>query len=51
MAHYQGSRFHPEIGHDHQLVTPVEFLAMLVPHTALRYKVKIGTQGAALDHD
>ena len=46
MVHYLGSRFHPALGRDHQLVTPVEFLAMLVPHIALRYEVKIRTYGA-----
>ena len=46
MVHYQGSKFHPGLGRDHQLVTPVEFLAMLVPHIALRYEVKIRTYGA-----
>ena len=45
MVHYQG-RFHPGLGRDHQFVTPVEFLAMLVPHIALRYEVKIRTYGA-----
>ena len=43
MVHYQGNRFHPGLGRDHQLVTPVEFLAMLVPHIALRYEVRIRT--------
>ena len=46
MVHYQGGKFHPGLGRDHQLVTPVEFLAMLVPHIALRYEVKIRTYGA-----
>ena len=46
MVHYQGNRFHPGLGRDHQLVTPVEFLAMLVPHIALRYEVRIRTYGA-----
>ena len=41
-----GGKFHPGLGRDHQLVTPVEFLAMLVPHIALRYEVKIRTYGA-----
>jgi hypothetical protein len=48
VVHYQGSRFHPALGRDHQLVTPVEFLAMLVPHIALRYEVRIRTHGALL---
>ena len=46
MVHYLGTRFHPALGRNHQLVTPVEFLAMLVPHIALRYEVKIRTYGA-----
>ena len=32
MVHYQGTKVHPRLGIDHQLVTPVEFLALLVPH-------------------
>jgi hypothetical protein len=39
-AHYRG-KFHPGLGRDHQLVSGVEFLAMLVPHIALRYEVRI----------
>ena len=27
MVHYQGNWFHPGLGRDHQLVTPVDFLA------------------------
>ena len=46
MVHYLGTRFHPALGRDHQLVTPVEFLAILVPHIALRYEVNIRTYGA-----
>ena len=46
MVHYQGTQFHPGLGRDHQLVTPVEFLAMLVPHIALRYQVTIRYYGA-----
>jgi hypothetical protein len=45
MVHYQG-KFHPRLGTDHQLVTPVEFLAMLVPHVALKYEVTIRSYGA-----
>ena len=39
MVDYQGGKFHPGLGRDHQLLTPVEFLAMLVLHIALRYEV------------
>ncbi len=46
MVHYQGTRYHPRLGIDHQLVTPVEFLAMLIPHIALRYEVTIRSYGA-----
>ena len=46
MVHYQGDKFHPGLGRDHQLVTPVEFLAMIIPHIGLRYEVKIRTYGA-----
>ncbi len=45
MVHYQG-RFHPTLGRDHQLVTGVEFLAMLVPHITLRYECRIHLYGA-----
>jgi hypothetical protein len=45
LVHYQG-KFHPRLGTDHQLVTPVEFLAMLVPHVALKYEVTIRSYGA-----
>ena len=33
---YKGTRFHPGLRRDHQLVSGLEFLAMLVPHIALR---------------
>lgn len=46
MVHYQGTKFHPRLGIDHQLVTPVEFLAMLIPHIALKYEVRIRSYGA-----
>jgi hypothetical protein len=45
-VHYQGAKFHPGLGRDHQLVPGVEFLAMLVPHIALRYEVRIRSYGA-----
>ena len=46
-VHYQGTKLHPRLGIDHQLVSPVEFLAMLVPHILLRYEVTIRSYGAA----
>ena len=46
MVHYKG-KFHPGLGKDHQLLSGVEFLAMLVPHIALRYEVTIRSNGAA----
>jgi hypothetical protein len=45
MVHYQGTKFHPRLGIDHQLVTPVEFLAMLVPHLLLKYEVTMRCYG------
>jgi hypothetical protein len=46
MVHYQGTKFHPRLGIDHQLVTPVEFLAMLVPHVLLKFEVTMRCYGA-----
>jgi hypothetical protein len=46
MVHYQGTKFHPRLGIDHQLVTPVEFLAMLIPHVCLKYEVTMRSYGA-----
>jgi hypothetical protein len=45
-VHYQGTKLHPRLGIDHQLVTPVEFLAMLVPHVLLKYEVTLRSYGA-----
>ncbi len=45
-VHYQGGKFHPGLGRDHQLVSGVEFLALLVPHINLRYEVTIRYYGA-----
>ena len=42
---YRGN-FHPGIGRDYQLVSGLEFLAMLVPHIALRYECRIHCYGA-----
>ena len=46
MVRYRGTRFHPRLGTDQQLLSPVEFLAMLVPHIALKYEVIIRSYGA-----
>jgi len=42
---YRG-KFNPNLGRDHQLCSAVEFLALLVPHIALRYESRIRTYGA-----
>ncbi len=45
MVTYRGN-YHPSLGRDHQLVSGLEFLAMLVPHVALRYESRIHSYGA-----
>ena len=45
-VHYQGTRVHPRLGIDHQLLSPLDFLALLIPHVLLRYEVTIRTYGA-----
>ncbi len=42
---YRG-HYHPSLGRDHQLVSGLEFLAMLVPHIALRFESRIYSYGA-----
>jgi hypothetical protein len=42
---YRG-HYHPSLGRDHQLVSALEFLAMLVPHVALRFECRIYSYGA-----
>jgi hypothetical protein len=42
---YRGN-FHPSLGRDYQLASGLDFLAMLVPHIALRYEARIYTYGA-----
>ncbi len=42
---YRGN-FHPGFGRDYQLVSGLEFLAMLVPHITLRYECRIFCYGA-----
>ncbi len=46
MVHYQGTKAHPRLGIDHQLVSPIESLALLVPHILLRYQVTTRLYGA-----
>ena len=46
MVHSQGTKFHPRLGTDHQLLTPVDFVALLVPHVLLRYEDTLRTYGA-----
>lgn len=46
MVHYQGTKMHPRLGVDHQLLPPVDFLAALVPHILLRYQVSSRLYGA-----
>ncbi|MBI4583967.1 MAG: transposase [Planctomycetes bacterium] len=46
LVHYRGTRAHPRRGLDHQLLTPVEFLALLVPQVLLRYEVTLRLYGA-----
>ena len=42
---YRGN-FHPSLRRDYQLVSGVEFLAMLVAHVALRFECRIYSYGA-----
>jgi hypothetical protein len=44
---YQGTKFHPRLGTDHQLLPAIEFLALLVPHVLLRYQIIGRSYGAA----
>ncbi|MFQ5655290.1 MAG: transposase, partial [Planctomycetota bacterium] len=43
---YLGTRYHPGLKRDHELVSGLEFVAMLVPHVSLRYQVTIRYYGA-----
>ena len=42
---YRGN-YLPSLGRDHQLCSGVEFLALLIPHIALRYECRIQSFGA-----
>lgn len=46
LVHCQGTKAHPRLGIDHQLLPPVDFLALLASHVLLRDQVTIRTQGA-----
>ncbi len=46
LVHYQGTKLHPRLGIDHQLLPAVDFLALLVGHVLLRYQVTIRSYGA-----
>ena len=46
LVHYQGTKAHPRLETDHQLLPAVDFLALLVSHVMLRYQVTIRTYGA-----
>ena len=46
LVHYQGTKLHPRLGTDHQLLSPVDFLALPVGHVHLRYEVRIRSYGA-----
>ena len=39
LVHYQGTRVHPRLGTDHQLLPAVDFLALLASHVLLRYQI------------
>ena len=46
LVHYQGTKLHPRLGIDHQLCSPVEFLALLIPHVLLKYQITLRCYGA-----
>ena len=46
LVHYQGTRVHPRLGTDHQLLPAVEFLALLAGPVLLRYQVTKRSYGA-----
>ena len=46
LVHYQGTRVHPRLGTDHQLLPAVDFLALLASHVLLRYQVTKRCYGA-----
>jgi len=43
---FYSGKFNPTLGRDHQLVSGLEFLAMLVAHIALRYECRVFCYGA-----
>jgi hypothetical protein len=48
LVHNQGTRFHPRLGRDHQLLPALDFLALLVSHIALRYEIQSRSYGGAI---
>jgi hypothetical protein len=46
MILYRG-KYNPSLGRDFQFCSPLEFLALLVPHVALRFECRIHSFGAA----
>ena len=44
LVHYTGN-FHPSLGRGHQLLPPMEFLALLVPHVLLRFQSASTAEG------
>ena len=46
LVHYKGTKLHPRLGIDHQLLPSVDFLALLVVHVPLRYEITIRCYGA-----
>ncbi len=42
---YRGN-YNPSLGRDYQLCSPLEFLAMLIPHVTLRFECRIHSYGA-----
>ena len=46
LVHYTGN-YHPSLGRDHQLLPPLDFLALLVHHILLRFQSVIHCYGAA----
>ena len=46
LVQYRGTKVHPRLGIDHQLLPSVDFLALLVGHVLLRYEITKRTYGA-----
>jgi hypothetical protein len=46
LVHYEGTKLHPRLGIDHQLLPSLDFLALLVGHVLLRYEITKRSYGA-----